>query len=218
MGNIVLILQHCPEEHCGLLDIILKEKGWDVEICPLFKGAELPGSLRDYGLILISGSPMRLHDEKYPLWAKEEIQFIRQAFKIRQPVLGIGVGAQLMAKALGAAVRPSPHKEIGWYWINQTSQAGRDPLFSQMDPYLLVFQWHGEAIDLPSDAVCLAGNRAFPNQAFRVGAYSYGLQFHMEVTEVMVKTWLSVRSQEIKTARGTPEDILSDAAIYMKKL
>jgi GMP synthase (glutamine-hydrolysing) len=221
MGNTALLLQHAPEERGGLFESLLLEKEWELEICPLFSGTPLPSSFKEYGLILIPSGPMRSTDIRPSLFLKKEIAFIRQALKVDHPVLGIGLGAELMATALGAKVSRGPHKEIGWYWINQTPQARSDPLFSQLDPFLLAFQWHEEAFALPPEAVCLAGNRAYPNQAFRFEYHSYGLQFHLEVTEAMIKAWLSSWVQEIQMTpfhMGTPEDILNDSHIYSERI
>lgn len=221
MPKTALLLKQAPEEPGGLFEEILQEQQWKLEIRPLFSGSPLTLSLREFGMIMILGGPMDLPDSKGVFLFKKEIPFIRQALKIGSPVLGINLGAGLMARALGARVYPGPHKEIGWSWINQTPLAKTDPLFSKLEPYLLVFEWHGETFDLPTGAVCLAGNRAFPNQAFRFGPLSYGLQFHLEVTEPMIKTWLSLWAKAIELAEPqplTPEDILVDARIYLDRL
>ena len=222
MSKRALILQHNPKIRGGLFEKILAEEGWELEVLSLFSGTSLPPSLKEFGMTLVLGGPMSANDERGFPFLKKEIPFIRQALKIGHPVLGIGLGAQLMAKALGAAVCQGPFKEIGWYWINQTPLARSDPLFSHLDPYLLVFEWHRDTFDLPSEAEGLAGNRAYPNQAFRFAPLSYGLQFHMEVTEDMIKMWLSDWVREIETSLEaqplTPEDILTDARIYLERL
>jgi len=221
MERTALILQHTLEERGGLFEKILLEQGWALDARPLFSGTPLPDSLEDYGMVLVLGGPMSVNDEKDHPFLKNEIPFIRKALKIGYPVLGICLGAQLMAKALGARVYPGPHKEIGWYWLNQTPSARSDPLFVRLDPYFLVFQWHGETFDLPSEAFCLAGNQAYPNQAFRFGTSAYGLQFHFEITRPMLKTWLSSWVEEIKEARPQPltaQTILGESRIYMDRL
>jgi GMP synthase (glutamine-hydrolysing) len=221
MNKKALILQHTTEERGGLFEEVLIELGWGLEILPLFAGADLPPSLNGFGLTLVMGGPMSANQEKEHPFLKEEIPFIRKALKMEEPVLGICLGAQLMAKALGARVYPGPHKEIGWYWLNQTPSARNDPLFSLLDPYFMVFQWHGETFDLPTGADCLAGNPAYPRQAFRWGEVAYGLQFHLEMTQPMLHHWLASWGEEIRKARPQPntgEDILRDAAIYLERL
>lgn len=221
MPKTALILQHTQEERGGLFEEILLEQGWKVEILPLFSGSSLPPSIEEFGLILVLGGPMSANDEEIHPFLKYELPFIRKALKIGHPVLGVCLGAQLMAKALGAKVYPGPYKEIGWYWLSQTPSARSDPVFSRLDPYFLVFQWHGETFDLPPGAVGLAGNMAYPNQAFRVGELMYGVQFHLEVTEPMIETWLSAWSDEIKEAKPQPltaREIFEDAHIYLERL
>ena len=221
MPKTALILQHTQEERGGLFEEILLEQGWKLEALSLFSGSSLPPSIKEFGLILILGGPMSANDEAGHPFLKDEIPFIRKALKIGHPVLGVCLGAQLMAKALGARVYPGPHKEIGWYWLSQTPSARSDPTFSRLDPHFLVFQWHGETFDLPSGAVGLAGNMAYPNQAFRIGELMYGLQFHLEVTHPMIETWLSAWSDEIKEAKPQPltaREIFEDAHIYLDRL
>ena len=221
MNKKALILQHTTEERGGLFEEVLLELGWGVEVLPLFAGADLPASLNGFGLTLVMGGPMSANQEKDHPFLKKEIPFLRKALKMEEPVLGICLGAQLMAKALGARVYPGPHKEIGWYWLDQTPAARDDPLFSLLDPYFLVFQWHGETFDLPPGADCLAGNPAYPHQAFRWGQVAYGFQFHLEITQPMLETWLTSWGEEIEKARPQPntaQDILRDAAIYLERL
>jgi GMP synthase (glutamine-hydrolysing) len=221
MNKTALILQHTPEERGGLFEEVLLEQGWGLEILPLFGGADLPPSLDGFGLTLVMGGPMSANQEKDYPFLKEEIPFLGKALKLGEPVLGICLGAQLMAKALGSRVYPGPYKEIGWYWLNQTPPARTDPLFSLLDPYFMVFQWHGETFDLPSGSDCLAGNPAFPHQAFRWGTVAYGFQFHLEMTQPMLQQWLASWGKEIKEAQPQPitaQDILRDAAIYLERL
>jgi GMP synthase (glutamine-hydrolysing) len=216
-----LILQHTAQEHSGLFESIMQEQGWRRETLPLFDGASFPASPDEFDLILSLGGPMSANQERAYPFLKKERAFLHQALKRGQPVLGICLGAQLMARALGARVYPGPHKEIGWYWLNQTPAGRSDPLFSRLDPFFLVFQWHGETFDLPPGAVCLAGNRPYPHQAFRFGARAYGLQFHLELDLALLKSWLSSWEEEIGEARPQPitaPDILRDGAIYLERL
>ncbi|MGA9623052.1 MAG: hypothetical protein WBQ65_01170, partial [Bryobacteraceae bacterium] len=103
--------------------------------------------------------------------------------------LGVCLGAQLIAKALGAKVYRNPVKEIGWFEIHFTGAAARDPLFAGVGPSETVFHWHGETFDLPPGAERLAYSEACRNQAFRFAAGVFGLQFHLEVTPAMIEDW-----------------------------
>ena len=221
MEKNVLIIKHNATEGGGLFEKILKERGWAKETLPLYEGKEIPESMDLYDLFLIMGGPMSANDEEQYPFLKKELPFIRQLLKLGKPVLGICLGAQLMAKSLGAGVYPGPYKEIGWYFLTQTPSARSDPLFALLDPCFLVFQWHGETFDLPREGICLAGNEAYPHQAFRVGNRAYGLQFHFEATEQMIKTWLTQWAGEIKRAKPQPltaRDILQDGRIYLERM
>jgi GMP synthase (glutamine-hydrolysing) len=163
MSNTVLILQHCPDVRGGIFEEILIEQGWTIEVLPLFSGSSLPPTLNDFDLTMVLSGPMSVHPERELDYLRPEITFLNQALRRGHPVLGIGFGAELMAKSLGGQVGQGPFKEIGWYWVNQTPLARSDPIFSLLDPYLLVFEWHRDAFDLPAEAIPLAGNRDYPN-------------------------------------------------------
>jgi GMP synthase (glutamine-hydrolysing) len=220
MEKTALLLQHTSIERGGLYETVLEEETWALDVRPLYAESPLPKDLKDYGMLLVLGGPMSANDEADYSFLTEEIAFVRKAIKIGHPVWGVCLGAQLMAKSLGAEVYPGSHKEIGWYWLNQTPSGRTDPLLGLLDPYFLVFQWHGETFDLPSEAVCLAGNPTYPNQAFRYGNLAYGLQFHMEITKPMLKSWLSHWAEEIKEARPpvTAQGIMGEAKIYLDKV
>ena len=183
----VLAFRHVPFEGVGRAGPVLAARGFAVEYVDLYRpDAPLPDISQAAALIFL-GCPMSANDS-YP-YLQREIGFIRAAVERRQPVLGICLGAQLTARALGAAVHRSPEKEIGWFDIHPTAEGARDPLFSVLEPTETVFHWHGETFDLPSGASRLAYSAACPNQAFRAGPNVYGLQFHLEVTPEMIADW-----------------------------
>ena len=126
---------------------------------------------------------------RYPFLA-DEVNWIRQAIAAELPVLGVCLGSQLLAKALGSRVYANRIKEIGWYEIELTAAARGDALFGGCRPQETVFQWHGDTFDLPPRAVQLARGAECENQAFRFGSTAYGLQFHVEVTPEIVANWL----------------------------
>jgi GMP synthase-like glutamine amidotransferase len=128
--------------------------------------------------------------DRYPYLA-DEVQWIQTAVASGMPVLGICLGSQLLAKALGARVYPNGTKEIGWYSIELTPAAADDILFGACQPTETVFQWHGDTFDLPAGAVLMASSAACRHQAFRFGRSAYGLQFHLEVSAEMIESWLT---------------------------
>src|SRR5579872_99859 len=119
-----------------------------------------------------------------------ELQYIQEAIHRRLPVLGICLGAQMIAKALGAAVHQNAVSEIGWFPVTFTEAAGRDPLFAGLDSSPVLFHWHRETFQLPENAELLAYSASCAHQAFRFGDRIYGMQFHLEVTPAMIAQWL----------------------------
>jgi GMP synthase (glutamine-hydrolysing) len=183
----VVAFRHVPFEDLGLIHASLEERGLAVEFADLYReGAALPDVSNAAGLIFMGG-PMSANDDLPYL--RQELQLIRQAVVRAQPVLGVCLGAQLIAKALGARVYRNPVKEIGWFDIHLTDAARQDALFAGLEGTETVFQWHGETFDLPAGAVWLAQSDGCRNQAFRVAANVYGLQFHLEVTPEMIADW-----------------------------
>jgi GMP synthase-like glutamine amidotransferase len=136
---------------------------------------------RDVDLLIVLGGPMSANDEATLPWLVPEKRFIREAIEAGTPVLGICLGAQLIASAMGARVFRNPQKEIGWFPIFSTHPGGQRDLFHLPDE-LLVFHWHGETFDLPPGAVHLARSAACAHQAFHIGARALGLQCHLETT------------------------------------
>ena len=125
----------------------------------------------------------------YPFLA-DEVRWLRQAVEADLPVLGVCLGAQLLAKALGSRVFANRVKEIGWYEVELLPEAADDPLFCDVASPATVFHWHGDTFDLPRGAVQLARSSQCENQAFRFGPSAYGLQFHLEMTAEMIDDWL----------------------------
>jgi GMP synthase-like glutamine amidotransferase len=182
----VLAFRHVPFEGLGLIAPALAARRIAVDYADLYQvDAPLPGIASYDGLIFLGG-PMSVNDDLPFL--QREMELIRQAMAPRRPVLGICLGAQLIARALGATVRRNPVKEIGWYDLTFTGAAGGDRLFDGLSRET-VFHWHGETFDLPPGGELLAASELCRNQAFRVGESVYGLQFHLEVTPEMIADW-----------------------------
>jgi len=138
------------------------------------------------GLIFMGG-PMSVN-EGLP-YLEAELAILRRSLDYDQPVLGVCLGSQLLARAAGARVYANGRKEIGWYDVTLTPAGEMDPLLGELNPRESVFHWHGETFDLPAGAEWLACSDACRNQAFRLGTNAYGLQFHLEVTPAMIEDW-----------------------------
>lgn len=179
----VHVLQHVPFEGIGSMEPWLQERGARITYTRFYEAGWTLPDLEDEAidLIIAMGGPMSVNDERELLWLVPEKQFIREAVQEGVAVLGICLGAQLIASAFGARVYPGPQREIGWFDINATSAAESVFRFPSALP---VFHWHGETFDLPVGAVRLASSAVCANQAFQLGRNVIGLQFHLETTPV----------------------------------
>jgi GMP synthase-like glutamine amidotransferase len=178
------VFQHVPFEGLGSIESWLESHRYSVSTTRLFAGDSLP-DMEKVDFLIVLGGPMSVNDEKAYPWLVEEKRFVRNMIETKKPVLGICLGAQIIAGALGAAVFPNSEKEIGWFPIMPVKeQNGRPDLFqfSQFSKEALVFHWHGETFNLPKGAVHIARSAACAHQAFQVGSSVLGLQFHLEMT------------------------------------
>jgi GMP synthase-like glutamine amidotransferase len=183
----VVAFRHVPFEDIGLIRNVLDARAIDVEYAdPYLDAARIPDVAHANGLIFMGG-PMSVNDNLPYL--HQEMRLIAKAVERRQPVLGICLGAQLIAGALGAKVYRNPQKEIGWFDIHLTADAADAAVFASMESTETVFHWHGETFDLPHGAVLLASSDRCRHQAFRVDDQVYGLQFHLEVTPEIISDW-----------------------------
>ncbi len=188
----ILVFQHVPYEPLGTLDPLLKKAGFRIRYVNFGRDPEHRPSLDGYAALIILGGPMNADDvATYPNLA-DEVRIIHEALERDISILGICLGAQLLAKALGGAVRPGGAREIGWYDVNVTDAGQRDPVLSTFGSKSEVFQWHEDNIELPSDVVRLASSRACAAQAFPYGEHAYGFQFHLEADRPLIERWLQV--------------------------
>ena len=173
-------MQHVPFEGLGSIETWLQSRRADVSVTRLFEEPALPDPA-DVDLLVIMGGPMSVNDEADHPWLAAEKQFIRKAIEKDKAVIGICLGAQLIAGAMGAAVYPNKEKEIGWFPVTGTQPDNAEEFFA-FPQELLVFHWHGETFDLPEGAMRLARSDACRNQAFQLGRRTIGMQFHLETT------------------------------------
>ena len=187
----LLVFQHVPFELLGSLNPLLKEAGFRIRYVNFGRHPDARPELDGYSGLVILGGPMSAYEVEQGHLATE-VGLIRTALEKNLPVLGICLGAQLIAKALGAKVRPNRVPEIGWYGVSLTEEGRKDPLFSHFNNTETLFQWHADTFHIPRKAVRLAGSPDCRNQAFRFGDRVYGFQFHLEVDEPLIERWLSV--------------------------
>jgi GMP synthase-like glutamine amidotransferase len=182
----IVCLQHVSFEGPAALGAWAAARGYPLTTVRLFANEPLPA--RDaFELLMILGGPMSVNDTERFDWLAPELHFVAQAILDGRRVLGICLGAQLIAQALGATVRANPEREIGWFPVRQTPQAVGHPVFGALTSRFTAFHWHGETFDLPSGATWLACSDGCAHQAFSVGPRVLGLQFHLESTPESVE-------------------------------
>ena len=203
------ILQHVPFEGLGSIEPWLTARRARVTWTRFFEDPSLPEAA-DVDLLIALGGPMSVNDEARLPWLRPEKRLIARAIALGRPVLGICLGAQLIASALGARVYPGPHREIGWHPVYGVRG---DPGGFAFPEEFLAFHWHGETFDLPPGAVCLAHSTACRHQAFRIGRQALGLQFHVETTPASVAALIEHGRDELAAggAHVQTEDTLRDA-------
>jgi len=201
-----ICLQHVPFEGPGAFAKALAKRGVSIE-CSLVPKDGLPKDTGD--LLIVMGGPMSVNDSDR--WIAEETVFIRSALRAGQSVVGVCLGSQLMAKALGATVRSGKALEIGMAPVRLTDQGKTDPVFGAGPESIDVFEWHGEVFDLPKDCVPLAGSDIAPLQAFRYGDRAYGLLFHLEMEEGGIDSLCRECAPDLMKARLSEHQVRSAA-------
>jgi len=212
-----LVLQHIAIEGPGVLALLLEQRGWDVETVALYAGAHLPQQPQAYQAIIVMGGPMGVYDEADYPFLRAEHDFLRQALAQDVPLLGICLGSQLVVKALGTRVFRNPVQEIGWDTVALTSDGLADPLFAGVPSPLRVFQWHGDAFDLPAGATWLASSARCRHQAFRYRDRVYGVLFHLELTPDMIQSWLDTFQADLASVadQTSAAQIVADIPRYL---
>jgi GMP synthase-like glutamine amidotransferase len=171
-------LQHVPFEDLANIETWARSRGHNLSCTRLFSGEALP-EIAHFDWLIIMGGPMNIHENgKYP-WLAREKEFIRKAIACDKIVLGICLGAQLMADVLDGTVRRNEYKEIGWFPVSLTKDGILSPIFSVLPQRFVALHWHGDTFEIPTGAVRTAESRACKNQAFMQGK-AIGLQFHLE--------------------------------------
>ena len=203
-------LQHVPFEGPGYIESWATEKGFQIDASHLYAGDILP-PVEDIDWLIIMGGPMNVYqDIEFP-WLKKEKMFIEQAIETEKTVLGICLGAQLIADVLGAGVKPNEHKEIGWFPVYKTGGVNGPQLASVFPDTIDVLHWHGDTFDLPTGAYHLARNQACEHQAFIYDNRIVGLQFHMETTASGLQYLIENCAADIDGSRfvQSPEEMMT---------
>jgi GMP synthase (glutamine-hydrolysing) len=184
-----LAIIHGESVRSGVFGDVVRERGHALEEWSLAWGEPLPRPLDAYGAVLVFGGAMHADQDDHHPWLREEDFFLQRLLDLHMPVLGICLGAQLLAKAAHAPVYPAEEAEVGWYAVELTEAGADDPVLGRLPQTFDAFQWHYYAHDVPAGAVELARNHVC-TQAFRLGDSAWGVQFHPEVTLHQVQSWI----------------------------
>jgi GMP synthase (glutamine-hydrolysing) len=210
-----LVIRHVKIEHLGLIENYLKEKNFEIDYVDTPEGQLLKRKLDEYQFIVVLGGYMSAYEEsKYP-FLSYEFKIMEQALKKEIPLLGICLGCQMLAKVLGSKVYKGENgKEIGFYDIKKVSD---NKIFKGFSEVFKAFQWHGDTFDLPKDAQLIFSNDIYTNQGF-IYKNAVGLQFHIEVSQNMIKQWMQEYKDEILEEKLNPDEIIKEAEIYIPNL
>jgi GMP synthase-like glutamine amidotransferase len=193
--------QHVPFEGLGSIEPWLRGVEAKVSSTKFFEDDPVLPRPDDVDLLVVMGGPMSANDESPLTWLGEEKRFIRAAIERGTAVLGVCLGAQLIASALGASVYANAEREIGWLPVTGTADEAGLPSWAATRRETTVFHWHGETFDLPPGAEVLARSAACEHQAFRIGRRVIGLQFHLETTAASARAIVANCRAELVPAR-----------------
>lgn len=199
----ILSVQNIPCETLGLLEKMFVHDGYHIEKVNV-QDDPVPTSPLGYDALIILGGPMAVYDNFSYLQREQEL--IKNAMKNDTPVLGVCLGSQLIAQAAGGRVYKAKKKEIGWYNVYLTPASSNDIFRGFTDKMIRVFQWHGDTYDLPANTKILAYSDLYA-QAFRIES-AIGIQFHFEVDEHLIRTWMKEYSADLIAEKIRPEDVL----------
>lgn len=200
----VIVFQHVAHEILGTLNPLLKKQGFRVRYVNFGRHPDIRPSLDKYDGLIVLGGNMGVYEAAKYSHIEVELGLIEAALKKNIPVLGICLGAQMIAQVLGANVRKNAEKEIGWCDLELTEAGSKDPLFGHFQKTEKIFQLHGDTFDIPQSCAHLARSKTCEGQAFRLDEKVYGLQFHLEVDEAMIHRWLKAphNLKELENSQG----------------
>lgn len=192
----VQIFQHVPYEGPAAIEPYLIKRGHKVEVIQWFAG-QLPEAITETDALIVMGGPMSVSDEESFPWLKLEKAAIAEALRLDVPLLGICLGAQLLAEVLGAQVNPMGYREIGWFPVETNQEFLDQPLGNSFPKRFTPLQWHGDSFDIPAGCISLGSSQACKNQGFIYSKKQIGLQFHLEFDQSSVQRLATNAADEL---------------------
>jgi GMP synthase-like glutamine amidotransferase len=216
----VLVVTHSADEPPGTLDSWLPAAGLELDVVAPWKGDALPERVTEHAALVVMGGPQQAFDDRSAAWLRATKDLLRAAVRDDVPVLGICLGGQLLAEATGGRVGPGEHGiEAGARLVAKRDAGWDDPLFRDVPFTPTVFQWHEDAIvTLPPGALLLAASPKYENQAFRVGARAYGVQFHIEPRAETLRHWATDYSARVVEAGLDPQALAERAVAELDEV
>jgi GMP synthase (glutamine-hydrolysing) len=214
----IWVLQHHPVENLGRIADALEEAALAWQYVRVFDAAPVPADMKGAGGLIVMGGPEAVYQlDRYP-YLRAEMQLIECALRDNKPILGVCLGAQLLAAVLGATVRRGEHREIGWFSIRLDEAAHDDRLMRGLPTQFMAAHWHSDVFDLPNGAVTLASSERTAIQAFRFGDKAYGLLFHAEVDEERIGKLVREFGEDLKRVGVDGDSYLAQATEYLPTL
>ena len=214
MDRNILILQHADSEHAGNIAAALEREKRACVTVRIFADESIPDDPADFAGLIIMGGPMSVYEHAKYEFIQHELQLITLALEQNKPILGVCLGSQLLAAALGAKVFPGPRKEIGWHEVAKLPGGRGDVVFDALPDSFMAMHWHGDIFDLPDGAVPLLRSDLTALQAFRYGKNVYGLLCHLELTYPQIDRMVQEFHLELSQAGISGQDILNQWPRY----
>jgi GMP synthase (glutamine-hydrolysing) len=214
----VLVLQHHAQEPLGTIRAALTAAGLTPRCILTNEGEPVPPTLGTALGLVVLGGPQSVYEQTQFPFLTEELRLIESALRQDVPILGICLGGQLLAAALGAEVYANTVSEIGWHTVTLAKAAEIDALWQEAPNEFTGFHWHGDIFALPAGSVGLASSSLTPYQAFRYGTQAWGLQCHLEVTTTILQDWCIAYAEDLSKAGLTDEAILPSLAIHLPSM
>lgn len=213
----VMVVQHAAAEGPGLLGEVLQSSGVELRLVRPFAGEPVPNDLGDASGLVVLGGPMGVYEaDRFPHLRGEQA-LLRAALDAGRPILGICLGSQLLAAALGANVHPAGQKELGWHEVELGTEAKFDPLFAGEPTPFPALHWHGDVFDLPDGAVALGRSAQTEVQLFRAGANAWGLLCHLEATRPLIRAMADAFPHELEEVKLTRARLDADTARHLTR-